>query len=69
MSVVPYGELRELAQSQIRRECRPFDFDWDAFVADGPEWGVLRSSTGGRCRRSVAAASTFGRRTFRPTPC
>ena len=40
VSAVPYGELRELAQSQIRRECRRLDFDWDAFVADGPEWGI-----------------------------
>ena len=40
VSAVPYGELRELAQSQIRRGCRPFDFDWDAFVADRPEWGI-----------------------------
>ena len=40
VSAVPYGELRELAQSQLRRGCRPFDFDWDAFVADRPEWGI-----------------------------
>ena len=40
VSAVPYGELREMAQSQIRRGCRPFDFDWDAFVADRPEWGI-----------------------------
>ena len=32
--------LRELAQAQVRRECRRWDFDWDAFVADGPEWGI-----------------------------
>ena len=32
--------LRELAQAQIRRECRRWDFDWDAFVADCPEWGI-----------------------------
>ena len=40
VSAVPYGELRELAQSQIRRECRRFDFNWSAFVADGPKWGI-----------------------------
>ena len=32
--------LRELAQAQVRRECRRWDYDWDAFVADGPEWGI-----------------------------
>ena len=41
VSVVAYGELRELVQSQIRRECRRWDFDWEAFVADGPEWGIV----------------------------
>ena len=40
VSAVPYGVLRELAQAQVRRECRQWDFDWDAFVADGPEWGI-----------------------------
>ena len=40
VSAVPYGVLRELAQSQVRRECRQWDFDWDAFVADCPEWGI-----------------------------
>ena len=40
VSSVPYGVLRELAQAQIRRECRRRDYDWDAFVADGPEWGI-----------------------------
>ena len=32
--------LRELAQAQVRRECRRWDYDWDAFVADGPEWSI-----------------------------
>ena len=32
--------LRELVQAQVRRECRRWDYDWDAFVADGPEWGI-----------------------------
>ena len=40
MSAVPYGELRDLAKAQLRRECRRWDFDWDAYVADGPEWGI-----------------------------
>ena len=40
VSAVPYGVLRELVQAQVRRECRRRDFDWDAFVADGPEWGI-----------------------------
>ena len=40
VSAVPYGVLRELVQAQVRRECRRCDFDWDAFVADGPEWGI-----------------------------
>ena len=40
VSAVPYGVLRELAQAQIRKECRRWDFDWDAFVADRPEWGI-----------------------------
>ena len=31
---------RELAQAQVRRECRRWGFDWDAFVADCPEWGI-----------------------------
>ena len=38
--MVSYGELRELAKAQIRRECRRFEFDWEAYVSDGPEWGV-----------------------------
>ena len=40
ISAVPYGVLRELVQAQVRRECRRRDYDWDAFVADGPEWGI-----------------------------
>lgn len=40
VSAVPWGELRELARARIRRECRHWDFDWDAFVADRPEWGI-----------------------------
>ena len=40
VSAVPYGVLRELVQAQVRRECRRCDFDWDAFVADRPEWGI-----------------------------
>ena len=40
VSAVPYGVLRELVQAQVRRECRRCDFGWDAFVADGPEWGI-----------------------------
>ena len=40
-AVVPHGLLRELAQAQIRRACRRrWDFNWDAFVADRPEWGI-----------------------------
>ena len=41
VSPVLYGDLRELAKAQLRRECRRWGFDWDAFVADGPEWGVV----------------------------
>ena len=40
VSVVPYQELRELAMAQVRRECRRLGFDWKAFVAEGPEWGI-----------------------------
>ena len=40
VSAVPYGVLRELVQAQVRRECRRWGFDWDAFVADRPEWGI-----------------------------
>ena len=40
VSAVPYGVFRELVQAQVRRECRRRDYDWDAFVADGPEWGI-----------------------------
>ena len=40
VSAVPYGVLRELVQAQVRRECRRWGFDWDAFVADCPEWGI-----------------------------
>ena len=40
VSAVPYGVLRELAQAQVRRECRRWGFDWDTFVADCPEWGI-----------------------------
>ena len=38
--VLPVAVLRELVQAQVRRECRRRDYDWDAFVADGPEWGI-----------------------------
>ena len=31
----------EMARAQLRRECRHWDFHWDAFVADGPEWGIV----------------------------
>ena len=41
MSAVPYGELRELTKSQLRRECRRWGFDWDAFIANRPEWGIV----------------------------
>ena len=37
---LPVDVLRELVQAQVRRECRRWDFDWDAFVADGPEWCI-----------------------------
>ena len=40
VSAVPYGVLRELVQAQVRRECRRRDYDWYAFVADRPEWGI-----------------------------
>ena len=40
VSAVPYGVLRELVQAQVRRESRRRDYDWDSFVADGPEWGI-----------------------------
>ena len=40
VSAVPYGVLRKLAQAQVRRGCRQWDYDWDAFVADCPEWGI-----------------------------
>ena len=41
VSVVSYGELRELVKAQVRRECRHRGFDWDAFIADGPEWCIV----------------------------
>ena len=41
VSVLSYGELRELVKAQIRRECRHWGFDWDDFIADGPEWGIV----------------------------
>ena len=41
VSVVSYGELRELVKARIRRECRRWGFDWDAFIADRPEWGIV----------------------------
>ena len=34
------GVLRELVQAQVRRECRRRDYDWYAFLADRPEWGI-----------------------------
>ena len=40
VSAVPYGVLRELVQAQVRRESRRRDYDWDSFVADGPESGI-----------------------------
>ena len=40
VSAVPYAVLRDLTQAQVRRECRRWDYDWDAFVADCPEWGI-----------------------------
>ena len=39
-SAISYGLVRELAQAQIRRECRRLDFNWDAFLADRPEWAI-----------------------------
>ena len=41
VSAVPYGVLRELAQAQVRRGCRRWDFDWDTYVTDGPQWDVV----------------------------
>ena len=41
VSVVSYGELRELVKAQIRRECRHWGFDWEAFTASLPEWGIV----------------------------
>ena len=37
---VGFGDLRRLVVEQLRRGCRRWGFDWEAFVADGPEWGV-----------------------------
>lgn len=39
----PYGAWRDLAQAEIRRECRRCGFDWDLFVAGGPEWGIAKA--------------------------
>ena len=39
VSVVPYPQLVELAEKAIRVESRKvYQFDWDALVADRPEW-------------------------------
>ena len=56
VSAVPYGVLRELVQAQVRRECRRRDYDWDAFVADGPEWGITEVAH----RRAVQQARNRG---------
>ena len=37
---VVFRELRQLASAQLRRGCRRSGFDWEAFIGDGPEWGV-----------------------------
>lgn len=51
-----------LAKAQIRRECRRWGFDWDAFVPDGPEWGITKVV------RRWAVQQEHGRATFlRPT--
>ena len=70
VSAVPYGVLRELAQAQIRRECRRWDFDWDAFVADRPEWGITEVVH----RRAVQQERNRGldsaaQQTFQRIPC
>ena len=62
VSAVPYGVLRELVQAQVRRECRRRDYDWDAFVADGPEWGITEVVH----RRAVQQERNRGL-DFRPT--
>ena len=46
-SPAAYGVLRRTAAAQIRRECRKWSFDWDAFVAGEPEWAVADAL----CRR------------------
>ena len=43
VSAVPYGALKDLAKTQIRRECRCWEYDWNAYVGDGPEWGVTEA--------------------------
>ena len=41
--LVPCGLLRELAEAQIRRECRKkHNFDWDAFLAAGRELPITQ---------------------------
>ena len=62
--------LRELVQAQVRRECRRWDYDWDAFVADGPEWGITEVVH----RRAVQQERNRGldsaaQQTFQRIPC
>ena len=40
-SAVQDGVLRELAEAQIRRECRKVNFDWQALVEGRPEWRII----------------------------
>ena len=37
----PAGELRQLVEAQVRRVCRRSGFDWESFLADGPELGIV----------------------------
>ena len=40
VSAVPYGRLKEWARAAVRRGVRELGFDWEGFLAGGPEWSL-----------------------------
>ena len=43
VSVVAYGRLKDLARARVRRVVRELDFDWEGFLAGGPEWPLTEA--------------------------
>ena len=40
VSAVAYGRLKDLARARVRRVVRELGFDWEKFLAGGPEWSL-----------------------------